>query len=174
MRGAALAGERGGRAARDQRRIRQQRPPAGRATLEASDLSLADAPRSVDEADEELLGRYVQAFEQYDMEALTSLVHEDAVQSMPPFDMWLSGRDDIFAWWLGPGIGCRGSRVIPTVSANGSPAFGQYKPSDSGSGYDPWALQVLEVADGKIVELTFFLDTETLFPLFGLPARLDA
>jgi RNA polymerase sigma-70 factor, ECF subfamily len=145
-----------------------------RATLEASDLSLADAPRSVDQADEELLERYVQAFEQYDMEALTSLVHEDAVQSMPPYDMWLSGRDDIFAWWLGPGIGCRGSRVIPTVSANGSPAFGQYKPSDTGSGYDPWALQVLEVDDGKIVELTFFLDTETLFPLFGLPARLDA
>jgi RNA polymerase sigma-70 factor (ECF subfamily) len=145
-----------------------------RATLEASDLSLSDAPRSVDEADEELLGRYVKAFEEYDMEALTALIHEDAVQSMPPYDMWLSGRDDIFAWWLGPGIGCRGSRVIPTIAANGSPAFGQYKPSDSGSGYDPWALQVLEVADGKVVELTFFLDTETLFPLFGLPARLDA
>jgi RNA polymerase sigma-70 factor, ECF subfamily len=145
-----------------------------RATLEASDLSLADAPRSVDEADEELLGRYVKAFEEYDMEALTALIHEDAVQSMPPYDMWLSGRDDIFAWWLGPGIGCRGSRVIPTVAANGSPAFGQYKPSDSGSGYDPWALQVLEVADGEIVELTFFLETEILFPLFGLPARLDA
>ena len=145
-----------------------------RATLEASNLSLTDAPRSVDAADEELLGRYVKAFEEYDMDALTALIHEDAVQSMPPYDMWLSGRDDIFAWWLGPGIGCRGSRVIPTIAANGSPAFGQYKPSDSGSGYDPWALQVLEVADGKVVELTFFLDTETLFPLFGLPARLDA
>ena len=145
-----------------------------RATLEASNLSLADAPRSVDEADEELLGRYVKAFEEYDMEALTALIHEDAVQSMPPYDMWLSGRDDIFAWWWGPGIGCRGSRVIPTVSANGSPAFGQYKPSESGTGYDPWALQVLEVADGEIVELTFFLETEILFPLFGLPARLDA
>jgi RNA polymerase sigma-70 factor, ECF subfamily len=145
-----------------------------RATLEASNLSLADAPRSVDEADEELLKRYVKAFEEYDMDALTALIHEDAVQSMPPYDMWLRGRDDIFAWWLGPGIGCQGSRVIPTVAANGSPAFGQYKPSDSGSGYDPWALQVLEVVDGKVVELTFFLDTETLFPLFGLPARLDA
>jgi len=145
-----------------------------RATLEASDLSVADAPRSIDVADEELLSRYVKAFEDYDMEALTALIHEDAIQSMPPFDMWLSGRNDIFAWWWGPGIGCEGSRVIPTVSANGSPAFGQYKPSESGSGYDPWALQVLEVEDGRIVELTFFLDTETLFPLFGLPARLDA
>jgi RNA polymerase sigma-70 factor (ECF subfamily) len=108
------------------------------------------------------------------MEALTSLIHEDATQSMPPFDLWLSGRDDIFEWWLGPGAGCRGSRVIPTTAANGSPAFGQYKPSETGSGYDPWALQVLEVKEGRIVEFTFFLGTETLFPLFGLPPRLES
>ena len=108
------------------------------------------------------------------MDALTALIHEDASQSMPPYDMWLQGRDDIFSWWLGPGIGCRGSRVIPTVSANGSPAFGQYKPSATGSGFDPWALQVLELSDGRIVELTFFLDTAALFPVFGLPLHLDA
>jgi RNA polymerase sigma-70 factor, ECF subfamily len=142
-----------------------------RATLETSDVGADRAP--LDEADRELLSRYVAAFEAYDIEALTSLVHEDATQSMPPYDLWLSGRDDIFEWWLGPGIGCRGSRVIPTVAANGSPAFGQYKPSESGSGFDPWALQVLEVSDGRIVELTFFLDTDRVFPLFGLPPRLD-
>jgi RNA polymerase sigma-70 factor (ECF subfamily) len=145
-----------------------------RATLDANNLELGDASRSVDQADAELLARYVEAFEAYDMDALTSLIQEDAIQSMPPFDMWLRGRDDIFTWWYGPGIGCKGSRVIPTVSANGAPTFGQYKPSDSGVGYDPWALQVLEIEDGKIVEFTFFLDTETLFPLFGLPPRLDA
>jgi RNA polymerase sigma-70 factor (ECF subfamily) len=145
-----------------------------RATLEASDLSVGETARSVDAADAELLERYVKAFERYDMDALTSLIHEDAIQSMPPYDLWLRGRDDIFTWWLGPGLGCSGSRVIPTVAANGSPAFGQYKPSESGSGYDPWALQVLEVEDGQIVELTFFLDTDTLFPLFGLPARLES
>jgi RNA polymerase sigma-70 factor, ECF subfamily len=143
-----------------------------RATIEASDVE-ADTSQ-LDEADRDLLSRYVKAFEAYDMETLTSLIHEDAKQSMPPYDMWLSGRDDIFEWWLGPGIGCRGSRVIPTVAANGSPAFGQYKPSGSGSGFDPWALQVLEVSDGRIVELTFFLDTDRVFPLFGLPPRLDA
>jgi RNA polymerase sigma-70 factor (ECF subfamily) len=143
-----------------------------RATLEASDLTATGTP--LDEADQALLQRYVEAFEAYDMDALTSLIREDATQSMPPFDLWLSGRDDIFEWWYGPGIGCKGSRVIPTVKANGSPAFGQYKPSDTGEGYDPWALQVLEIEEGRIVELTFFLATETLFPLFGLPARLDA
>jgi len=145
-----------------------------RATLDEQELSVADASRSVDDADEELLSRYVAAFEAYDLDALVPLIKEDAIQSMPPFDMWLEGRSDIFEWWFGPGLGCKGSRVIPTVAANGSPAFGQYKPSDTGSGYDPWALQVLEIEDGKIVEFTFFLDTATLFPLFGLPPHLDS
>jgi RNA polymerase sigma-70 factor (ECF subfamily) len=145
-----------------------------RATLEASNVSAADTAPSVDAADAELLARYVAAFEAYDIDALTSLIHEDATQSMPPFDLWLTGRDDIFTWWLGPGIGCKGSRVIPTVAANGAPAFGQYKPSETGEGYEPWALQVLEMKDGRIVELTFFLDTERMFPLFGLPLQLAA
>jgi RNA polymerase sigma-70 factor, ECF subfamily len=145
-----------------------------RATLEASNVSPSDTAASVDEADEDLLARYVKAFEDYDMDALTSLIKEDAIQSMPPFDMWLRGRDDILGWWVGPGAGCRGSRVIPTVAANGAPAFGQYKPSESGEGYEPWALQVVEIEDGRIVEFTFFLDTETLFPLFGLPLQFES
>jgi RNA polymerase sigma-70 factor, ECF subfamily len=144
-----------------------------RATLDASNATSAATPPSVDEADADLLARYVKAFEDYDMDALTSLIHEDATQSMPPYDLWLTGREDIFAWWVGPGSACRGSRVIPTLAANGAPAFGQYKPA-AGGGYEPWALQVLEISDGRIVELTFFLDTDTLFPLFGLPPRLDA
>ena len=143
-----------------------------RATLEAGHPSSSDRPAPLGAADNELLARYVKAFEAYDVDALTSLIHEDAIQSMPPFDLWLSGRDDIFTWWFGPGIGCQGSRVIPTFAANGLPAFGQYKPSPDG-GHDPWALQVVDVRDGKIGELTFFLGTETLFPLFGLPSRLD-
>ena len=143
-----------------------------RATLEAIDVTAGEPVAPADEAQRELLARYVEAFEQYDMEALTSLIHEDATQSMPPFDLWLRGREDILTWWVGPGAACRGSRVVATTAANGSPAFGQYKPSVSGKGFDPWALQVLELERGRIVELTFFLDTERVFPLFGLPPRL--
>ena len=145
-----------------------------RATLEAGKVSAADPAPPLDKSDRALLARYVEAFERYDMEALTSLIQEDATQSMPPYDLWLSGRDDILRWWVGPGAGCRGSRVIPAATANGSPAFGQYKPSPMGEGYEPWALQVLELSEGRIVEFTFFLGTEKLFPLFGLPARLDS
>jgi RNA polymerase sigma-70 factor, ECF subfamily len=140
-----------------------------RATLEATNLTATEAAPSVDAADEELLARYVAAFESYDMDALTSLIHEDATQSMPPYDLWLSGRDDILTWWFGPGITCNNSRMIPTTAANGAPAFGQWRPVPGGEGYEPWALQVLEIENGKIVELTFFLDTERVFPLFGLP-----
>jgi RNA polymerase sigma-70 factor (ECF subfamily) len=141
-----------------------------RATIDAGELNTAgSAALELSEADRELLSRYVGAFERYDMDELASLIHEDATQSMPPYELWLRGRDDIFGWWVGRGAGCRGSKVIPTISANGSPAFGQYKPSEDGTGYEPWALQVLEIEDGRIVELTFFLDTEHVFPLFGLP-----
>jgi RNA polymerase sigma-70 factor (ECF subfamily) len=144
-----------------------------RASLPASGAAAVTA--ELDDEQRALLDRYVDAFQRYDIDALTALIREDATQSMPPFDLWLTGRDDILTWWFGPGIGCTGSRVIPAGTANGSPAYGQYKPSDSGSGFDPWALQVVELSpEGGIAEFTFFLDTETLFPLFGLPPRLDS
>jgi RNA polymerase sigma-70 factor (ECF subfamily) len=142
-----------------------------RATLDQT-ATLDAAGGKLSEHDSELLSRYVDAFERYDIDALTRLIHEDATQSMPPYELWLRGRDDIFGWWLGKGAGCRGSRVFATQTANGSPAFAQYKPREDGEGYEPWALQVLELADGKIVELTFFLSTDTLFPLFDVPLAL--
>ncbi|MDX6477339.1 MAG: polymerase sigma-70 factor, subfamily, partial [Gaiellaceae bacterium] len=142
-----------------------------RETLDTAALE-PTSPAELSDDDRSLLARYVEAFQDYDIEALTALIQEDATQSMPPFDLWLRGRDDILTWWFGPGIGCQGSRVVPAGLANGSPAFGQYKPSPDG-GYEPWALQVLELVDGRVAEFTFFLDTATLFPLFGLPPRLD-
>ncbi len=118
----------------------------------------------------ELLARYVAAFERYDIAALVDLLHADAIQSMPPFAMWLRGAPDIGAWMTGPGAGCRGSVLVPTA-ANGSPAFGQYRVDPAG-GHAPWALQVIEPSGGRIAELHYFLNTARLFPLFGLPAHL--
>jgi RNA polymerase sigma-70 factor (ECF subfamily) len=109
------------------------------------------------------------------MNALTSLLQEDARWNMPPYALWLQTHEDIVAWCLGPGIGCEGSKLIP-LEANGSPAFGQYKPDEEQGGRSPWSIQVLELSqDGTgIAGITFFLDTERLFPLFGLPPRLEA
>jgi RNA polymerase sigma-70 factor (ECF subfamily) len=145
-----------------------------RATLDETGAAMNDPLPAMDAADQELLARYVEAFQAYDMDLLTAVIREDAIQSMPPFDLWLQGRDDVLSWFFGPGAGCAGSRLIAVESANGLPAFGQYKPSDSGSGYDPWALNVVRLGEGGVAELTFFLDTARLFPLFGLPPRLEA
>jgi RNA polymerase sigma-70 factor, ECF subfamily len=145
-----------------------------RATLEERGASSSDPVLPMDRAQRDLLSRYVDAFQAYDMEALTALIQEDASQSMPPYDLWLAGRDNILAWWSGPGIACSGSRLLPTAGANGTVAFGQYKPSETGSGYDPWALQVIEFKGDRIGEFTFFLEPERLLPLFGLPPRIDS
>jgi RNA polymerase sigma-70 factor, ECF subfamily len=143
-----------------------------RSTLADSEVSASDPVQPMDTEQRALLMRYVQAFERYDLDSLVSLLHKDATWSMPPYQLWLRTHDDIRRWCLGPGAACRGSRLIPTV-ANGSPAFGQYKPS-TGGGYDPWALQIIEASAGRITGISFFLDTQTLFPLFDLPARLPA
>jgi len=144
-----------------------------RATLADKDLSATDRPDEMDDAQRALLARYVDAFERYDMDSLTSLLHQDAKWNMPPYELWLQTHLDIREWCLGPGVGCRGSRLVATM-ANGSPAFGQYKPNASGDGYEPWSLQVLELSDGRISGITFFLDTARMFPLFGLPLQFDA
>jgi RNA polymerase sigma-70 factor, ECF subfamily len=146
-----------------------------RARAALAENKLAEEPlKPMDEEQRALLARYVDAFERYDMDSLTSLLHEDANWNMPPYELWLQTHDDVRAWCLGPGIGCQGSRLIPTV-ANGSPAFAQYKPSLTEAGIlEPWSLQVLEISGDRISGITFFLDTARWFPLFGMPARLEA
>ena len=150
--------------------------PAVNSALQRARATLAAVPADqraggVPEDHAELLNRYVDAFERYDMSALVGLLHEDALQSMPPFAMWIRGAVDIATWMVQPGpSACRDSRLIP-VRANGCPAFGQYKP-DPGGGRAPWALQVLEISGDRIARMTMFLDTAALFPAFGLPAHL--
>jgi RNA polymerase sigma-70 factor (ECF subfamily) len=142
-----------------------------RATL--ATVSAEERPAGVGSGHAGLLDRYVDAFQRYDMSALVTLLHEDAIQSMPPYALWIEGAENIATWMVQPGPdACRNSRLIP-LTANGSPAFGQYKPDPEG-GYTPWALQVIEVTGGRIARMTFFLDTATLFPSFGLPDHLPA
>jgi RNA polymerase sigma-70 factor (ECF subfamily) len=141
-----------------------------RATL--GGISAAKAARPLDDDDRELLERYVAAFESYDIDAFVQLLHEDATQHMPPFEMWLRGAGDIGAWMLGPGAGCRGSRVFP-MRANGQPSVVQYRPGPDG-GHVPWAVHVLDVSEGRVSGITSFLDEEGsgLFVRLGLPAAL--
>ena len=140
-----------------------------RATLASRDLSTEPAT-SMDADQQALLARYVDAFERYDITSLVTLLHDDAVMSMPPYDFWLRGPVEMGRWFLGEGSGCRGSRLI-RVGANGSAAFGSYRPDPLG-GNKPFALQVVEISGDRIVGHHNFLDTN-LFATFGLPAHLD-
>jgi RNA polymerase sigma-70 factor (ECF subfamily) len=123
----------------------------------------------MDADDQALLARYCEAFEEFDIDALVALLHEEATLSMPPYELWLQGREALRDWYLGTGKHCRGSRLVPIV-ANGAPAFAQYRPSGPDGAFEPWALQVLDISDGRIVAINTFLDTARMFPLFGVPA----
>lgn len=141
------------------------------ASMRASADQVEARPEALDDGQRQLLARYVDAFERYDVSYLVSLLHDDAVQSMPPFAIWIRGATDIGRWLLGPGNDCRHSRLLATC-ANGSPAFGQYRPDPQG-GHRPWALQVLDSSGDRISGFHAFLDTN-LFPAFGLPGHLPA
>jgi RNA polymerase sigma-70 factor, ECF subfamily len=140
-----------------------------RATLDdvhASDIT----PLQVDDEQRALLDRYVDAFERYDISSLVSLLHDDATFTMPPFELWLQGVDDIAQWYVGQGAACEGSRLVAT-SANGCPAFASYKPAGPGA-WEPFNLHLVEISGGRIAGLHHFLYPE-LYPLFGLPPRLE-
>jgi RNA polymerase sigma-70 factor (ECF subfamily) len=140
-----------------------------RATLETVNVE-ATTPLQVDDEQRALLDRYVDAFERYDISSLVSLLHEDATFTMPPFALWLEGTDDIAAWYVGQGSACEGSRLVAT-SANGCPAFASYKPAGEGV-WEPFNLHLVEISGGRIAGLHHFLYPE-LYPLFGLPPRLE-
>jgi RNA polymerase sigma-70 factor (ECF subfamily) len=139
-----------------------------RATLEARNPAVV--PRTLSEEQSQLLAKYVEAFERYDVSALTKLLHDEVTMSMPPYELWLQGHDSIATWFLSHGIGCRGSRLVPVRACGGTPAFAQYRQG----GAEPWALILLELRDDRIASMTSFLDVEVLFPRFGLPMRLPS
>ncbi len=139
-----------------------------RATLAARNPSVA--PRELTSEQRDLVARYAEAFERYDVAALTTLLREDATMSMPPFDLWLRGHESISKWMLGHGAGCFGSRLVPVEACGGMPAFAHYRQG----GAEPWAIVVLELDADRIAGITSFLDVETLFPRFGMPMRLES
>jgi RNA polymerase sigma-70 factor (ECF subfamily) len=142
-----------------------------RGTLAATDLDTENAPGPIDDEQRQLLARYVDAFERFDIDSLVALLHEDATMSMPPYELWMRGPLNLAMWLRGAGKDCAGSRLVAT-SANGAPAYGQWRPTGPGGRYVPWSIHVLQLLGGRITGITYFVDP-ALFPLFGLPLNLD-
>ncbi len=139
-----------------------------RATVAAHEGERLDDP--ADPEQQALLDRYVDAFERYDIPRLVGLLREDVILSMPPFDLWLVGPDNLAGWFLGEGIVCKDGRLLP-VSVNGTAGFGNYHNVAPGV-WEPWAIQIIDVAGGRIVGHHNFLYPE-LFEQFGLPPRIE-
>lgn len=142
-----------------------------RATLADRNLTTDGAAPPIDAEQQDLLARYLDAFERFDVDSLVSLLHEDATMSMPPYPLWLQGSDEFGTWLRGPGSACEGSRIVP-VSANSAPAFAQWRVDPDG-GYTAWSIHVLQISEGRITAIDYFVDPN-LFPLFDLPVHLDA
>jgi RNA polymerase sigma-70 factor (ECF subfamily) len=142
-----------------------------RTTLAERNVGMAGVPPEIDPAQEELLARYVDTFERFDIEALVALLHEDVTMQMPPWPFWMRGANEYDTWLRGPGGECRGSRLV-RIEANGAPAFAQWRVDPDG-GYIAWAIHVLTVSEGAITAMDFFVDP-ALFELFDLPVHFDA
>jgi RNA polymerase sigma-70 factor, ECF subfamily len=143
-----------------------------RATVDELDVD-ASGPAVLQCDEQDLLAKYMDYFERYDIENLVALIADDAEFSMPPFDLWLNNTTDIAKWYTGQGHACENSRMI-ALRANGCAAFAQYKPSEEGR-WEPWALQVVEVGGGKITGIHHWIPpfAAPLFEKFGVPPYLE-
>jgi RNA polymerase sigma-70 factor, ECF subfamily len=142
-----------------------------RARSALAEANLDTAPTEPAEADRELLGRYVEAFLRYDVDALVGLLHEDATLQMPPFEMWLRGHADIRSFFMAM-VDEAGHDQVIEVAANGSPALAVYRPTGPAGALEPFGIHLLEIAGDRIANIHAFLNPG-LFPIFGLPTALE-
>ena len=146
--------------------LQRARDTMDRVKLRSDELSTMG-----DEPDEGLLSRYVEAFEQFDIDALVGLFHEEGCMSMPPFPMWVKGKGDLARFFTLTRWHCVGSRFRRVTVNGGYPAFAQYAPGRDPSVLVPWGIHVIEMKDGKILHVQNFINAK-LFVRFGLPEQL--
>ncbi len=120
-----------------------------------------------------LVERYVDAWERNDIDAVVSMLAEDARMTMPPLPSWYSGRGQVAAFLRGYALAdIKRWQLIPT-SANGQPALAGYLWDEQTEAFKPYCLYVLTLREGQIEEITAFVSPET-FQRFGLPELITA
>jgi RNA polymerase sigma-70 factor, ECF subfamily len=124
-----------------------------------------------DEGVREIVERFTSAFERDDVEAIVSLLSDDAKFAMPPYPQWYRGREAIADSWLMPGGPPPRLRYLST-RANGQPALATYCLDRETGGFVPIALDVLTLR-GELIAEVFAFRTPEVFPRFGLPAQLN-
>ena len=119
---------------------------------------------------QELIGRYLNAWEGHDLDGFVALLKEDATVTMPPWLQWFAGREAIRSFFAMAWKTCGGLRLVPTA-ANGQPAFAVYEYSGSDAAWQAHSIQVLTLERSAISALTLFLEPR-VFEAFGLPRTL--
>jgi RNA polymerase sigma-70 factor (ECF subfamily) len=123
------------------------------------------------DAQRALLDRYVHAWEHTDVDALTALLKEDAVMSMPPWKQWYRGRTAIAAFFVRTGRpGGHAPFLLVPTAANRQPAFAFYSRWQS----PEWrfhSIQLLTLHDDTIAAMTSFV-MPALASVFDLPQVL--
>jgi RNA polymerase sigma-70 factor, ECF subfamily len=124
-------------------------------------------------AQQELLDRYLKAWEGHDLDGFVALLKEDATFTMPPWLLWYAGRESIGSFFEMAWKTCGGLRLVPTA-ANGQPAFAVYERSGTDERWTGHSIQVLTLQDDMISTLTIFVPPTgpQLFGPFGLPLIL--
>ena len=118
-----------------------------------------------------LVARWADAWQAGDVDAIVSMLADDARYSMPPLPEWYLGHDAIRGFLIGGPLQSRW-RFVPTI-ANGQLAFGTYLWDDVAGHFVPGGLDVLTIGGGgRVAEITAFLDAD--FTRFGLPATIPA
>ncbi|RMI29628.1 RNA polymerase subunit sigma-70 [Nocardia stercoris] len=114
----------------------------------------------------ELVDRYAAAFENADVRALVDVLTADAAFEMPPYRLWLTGRDRVIAF-LTDRVAELGTLATVITSANGQPAVAVYRQGADGA-WHAHALNVLTCTAGGVSRTVAFQQPD-LFPAFGLP-----
>ncbi|MFK0249660.1 sigma-70 family RNA polymerase sigma factor [Amycolatopsis azurea] len=126
-------------------------------------------PRKLEDARiREIAADFASALDRGDADALVALLTEDVTWSMPPLAHWYRGIEAVTDFAVEVPIGRCPSWRNEVVTANGQPAIACYLGESADAVHHAWSINVLSLRDGKVNEITSFLDPD-LFARFGLP-----
>jgi RNA polymerase sigma-70 factor (ECF subfamily) len=127
--------------------------------------------QTMEPVDEQVLARYVRAFEDGDLDGLVAVMHEDVRTTMPPIPTWLEGlaANEVFYRKMFSNMRPGRIRLVRT-RANDQTAFGFYRPAADGAPRTLHAIQLVTTRDGRIRTIAHFM-TKAIFPAFQLPAE---
>jgi RNA polymerase sigma-70 factor (ECF subfamily) len=145
-----------------------------RTGLEHARGAAAAAHEPASDADDRaLLRRFMEAWDDVDVDRIAGLLARDAMMAMPPEPFYVRGREDVAGFFATVPLGGRLDRIcLVAASANRQPALAAYAWDPEGHRHRAYGIMVFALAEGAVAGIVGFADAG-LFELFGLPAELE-